>query len=141
MADLGSGGGFPGIPFAIMAKAEGRQIDIVLVESDHRKAVFLECVGRELGLNFVVIADRIAEIPPLKTDVLTARALAPLDKLLGYAALHLAPGGIAIFPKGERAEQELELAKKRWEFTLNATRSITEPQARTFVFSDIRNAG
>ncbi|MCA8930663.1 MAG: 16S rRNA (guanine(527)-N(7))-methyltransferase RsmG, partial [Alphaproteobacteria bacterium] len=99
-ADLGSGGGFPGLVAAILALEERPGLSFTLVESDRRKAAFLSTAARELGLPVRVMAERIEALPPLGADILTARALAPLPVLLGYAERHLQPGGRALFPKG-----------------------------------------
>lgn len=140
-ADLGSGGGLPGIPLAIMARAEGRPMRCVLVESDQRKAAFLSQASRDLGLDIEVRTERIESTAILNADVLAARALAPLEKLLGFAQRHLATGGRAIFPKGARAEEEMSAARARWRFTVVSWPSTTDPNAQVLVFTDICDAG
>ena len=125
--DLGSGGGFPG---AVVAIALGEQdIDITLIESDQRKATFLRTVSRETKTPFVVIAERIENVPPMKSDVISARALAPLEELLGFAERHLAPTGVAFFMKGGSWRTEVDAAQKKWRFTCEAHTSVTHPDA------------
>ena len=125
--DLGSGGGFPG---AVVAIALGEQdIDITLIESDQRKATFLRTVSRETKTPFVVIAERIENVPPMKSDVISARALAPLEELLGFAERHLAPTGVAFFMKGSSWRTEVDAAQKKWRFTCEAHTSVTHPDA------------
>lgn len=126
-ADLGSGGGFPGLILAIFAADTARDSQFTLVESDVRKSIFLRTIIRELKLNATVMTKRIEHIEPLKVDILTARALAPLDKLLEYAVQHLKPDGIAVFLKGERYETELDEAFVRWRFTVEEFTSETNP--------------
>lgn len=124
--DLGSGGGFPGLVIAIMAAEINSPDRVTLVESDTRKATFLRTVIRETGANATVKAKRIEHIPPLEADVLSARALADLDTLLGYAQIHLAPNGTGIFLKGESWEKELVEAQTRWKFQHQIAKSQTE---------------
>jgi len=137
VGDLGSGGGFPGLVLAI---ATGRPFH--LVESDRRKAAFLTEAAARLGLDHVrVHTMRIeaVELPPLAA--LTARALAPLDDLLGHAERLLAPGGVAIFPKGRTAEDELTAARRRWTVRAEWFASRTDPDATIFRLSEIRRDG
>ena len=137
MADLGSGGGLPGIVIA----AAWPDREMHLVESDRRKAAFLMEVAGTLKLSHVrVHPQRIeaARLPPLAA--VTARALAPLDVLLGFAARFLAPGGVAILPKGRAAEQELTSATAHWHFTPERFESRTDPEATILRLSEIRRA-
>jgi 16S rRNA (guanine527-N7)-methyltransferase len=124
--DLGSGGGFPGLVIAIMAMETGSPANITLVESDLRKSTFLRSVIREVGLNATVINDRIEKIPPLKADILSARALASLSTLLDFADRHLATNGTALFMKGENWQKELEEAQRKWRFQHQLVTSTTE---------------
>ena len=138
IADLGSGGGLPGIVMA--AALPDREIH--LVESDRRKAAFLIEAAGTLGLRQVKVhAARIesATLPPLAA--ITARALAPLDALLVHAARFLAPGGLALSPKGRTAEQELTTASAHWHFTTERFTSRTDPEATILRLSEIRRAG
>ena len=100
--DVGSGAGFPGLVLAIMG---GVKVD--LVESDQRKAVFLSTVIRELGLPVKVHNQRIETMPNLRPDVITARALAPVPKLLNLIETQLHPDGVCLFLKGASVEDEL----------------------------------
>ena len=125
--DLGSGGGFPGLILAILAADNRPDAKFTLVESDLRKATFLQTVIRELRLNADVMAERIEQIPPLNAGILSARALAPLDKLLEYADTHLQPCGIAIFPKGDKFQKELDQAIAHWHFDVEEFTSKTNP--------------
>ena len=113
--DLGSGGGFPGLVIAVLGK-DKPDLEMILVEADQRKATFLRTVIRRLGLRAKVVVGRIEETPPLEADVLSARALAPLDVLLGYASRQMKPTGVAIFPKGEKADAEIAEALEHWSF-------------------------
>ncbi len=128
-ADFGSGGGFPGLVIAIMAKSEGRDLHVTLVESDQRKSVFLATAARNFGLNTDIRTERVESIQPLEVDVISARALAPLDKLLDYADRHGRQDTVCLFPKGRNAETEIQDAKRRWNFSNEAIPSITDPEA------------
>jgi 16S rRNA (guanine527-N7)-methyltransferase len=137
LADLGSGGGFPGLVLAI---ASGRPTH--LIESDRRKAAFLTEAAGRLGLDQVhVHPKRIEDAALPAVAVLTARDLAPLTNLLPYAARLLAPGGVAIFPKGRSAEAELTAALPHWHVRAERFASRTDPEATIFRVSDIRRAG
>ena len=100
--DVGSGAGFPGLVLAIMG---GVTVD--LVESDQRKAVFLSTVIRELGLAAKVHNQRIETMANLRPDVITARALAPVPKLLNLIKTQLHSDGVCLFLKGALVEDEL----------------------------------
>ena len=126
-ADLGSGGGFPGIVIAIL-DPEARPV--TLIESDQRKALFLQTARRELGLNVTVLSQRIEAVTENDFDVLTARALAPLEALLGYAQPLMSATGVALFPKGRRYEEELVAARANWDFELDQLPSITSDDSR-----------
>ena len=134
IADIGSGAGLPGLVLAIMQPER----EIHLVESDKRKAAFLVEASAQLKLPLVrVHACRAenAKLPPLRA--ITARALAPLVALLPYAADFLAPGGVAIFPKGKTAEKELTEAALGCHFTCDRFPSTTNPEATILRLSNI----
>jgi 16S rRNA (guanine(527)-N(7))-methyltransferase RsmG len=136
IADLGAGAGLPGLVLAIATDRETH-----LIESDRRKSAFLTEAAARLGLRGVKVhPTRIedAVLPPIA--LVTARALAPLDRLLPHAARLLAPSGVAIFPKGRSAEAELAAALPSWSCTVERFASRTEPDATIFRLSDIRHA-
>jgi 16S rRNA (guanine527-N7)-methyltransferase len=128
-ADLGSGGGFPGIVIAIIAAEQAPQALVTLVDSDQRKATFLRQVMRELDLNGNVESERIEAMPPLGADVVSARALAPLDRLCDFSQRHLTPDGVALFLKGRTGEEEVAAARKQWVFKLTEIPSVTSADA------------
>jgi 16S rRNA (guanine527-N7)-methyltransferase len=137
-ADLGSGGGFPGLVVAILAKSNRPEASVTLVESDLRKTAFLRTVIRDLKLSATVHAKRIETLDPLEADVISARALADLSKLLEYAARHLHDGGSALFMKGSSWAQEVEAARKTWSFSLVVHESRTDPSAAVLEVKEIR---
>ena len=136
-ADLGSGGGFPGLVLAILAAQHTPGTRHVLVESDQRKAAFLREAVRLTGAPAEVICARIEAVAPLNADVVTARALAALPLLLDLAVPHLAPGGVAILPKGAGYQAEIDTARQNWAFDLESFPSHTEPEARLLRLSHI----
>ena len=136
-ADLGSGGGFPGLVVSILAAESRPNLSVTLVESDVRKATFLNNVVRELDLPTKVLPERIEAIPPLSADVLSARALGPLRDLCGFAVRHLAPDGCAMFQKGETWREEVEDARKTWAFHLQDFKSITDQRAAVLLMRGI----
>lgn len=136
-ADLGSGGGFPGLVVAILAKELRPALRVVLVEADIRKAVFLRQVVQTLGLSCTVHRERIESLAQLEADVVSARALTALPDLLGYAEKHLRPGGVAIFPKGARFRDELSQAREIWDFDVDIEPSLADPEAAILVIRNI----
>lgn len=113
IADLGSGAGFPGMVLAILGAGQ-----VHLIESDQRKCAFLLEAARLTGSRAVVYNCRIEEFPKknpgFKADIVVARGLAPVSKLLEYAAPLLAAGGVCLFLKGDNLPKELTEAGKEW---------------------------
>ena len=115
ITDLGSGAGFPGLVLAI---ATGRRT--TLVEADQRKAAFLREAARATGADVRVMADRIEQCGLRGAALITARALAPLPRLLELAAPLLAPDGICLFPKGRHVDLELTAARQEWQMAVHS---------------------
>ena len=106
--DLGSGAGFPGLVIAILARDLRPGMTVSLIESDLRKSVFLQSVARELDLTVTVYPERIEQVQPLGADVISARALSPLPRLLSLANRHAGPACTYLLPKGQDYHSELE---------------------------------
>jgi 16S rRNA (guanine527-N7)-methyltransferase len=123
LIDLGSGAGFPGLVLAILGAG-----DVELVEADTRKAAFLFEAARVTEVGVTIRACRSAAVPPHPVDVVTARALAPLDRLLDLARPFLASDTVCLFPKGEKAGQELTVARKHWRMIVSMHDSIADPR-------------
>ncbi|MDO5368782.1 16S rRNA (guanine(527)-N(7))-methyltransferase RsmG [Paracoccus sp. (in: a-proteobacteria)] len=124
--DIGSGGGLPGLVLAICRP----QTSFRLVDSDSRKVVFLQTVIRELSLpNCTAQAARIENLSPAKALTLSARALAPLERLMPYLARHLAPEGTAWLMKGRNWQTELAPTQESWNFELKIHPSKTDEDA------------
>ncbi len=133
--DLGSGGGFPGLVLGILL----REVDgghIHLVESNARKCAFLRHVARLTASPVTVHVARIEAVIDRfdsVTDVVTARALAPLPQLIGWTHRLLKSGAVGIFPKGQHLEKELTETAKYWSIEAEIERSTTDPEGRLLV--------
>jgi len=132
IADLGSGAGLPGLVIAIATGA-----NVQLVESDQRKATFMREVARETGTDVDVHVARIEDLPSLDADIVTARALAPLPKLLPWVHRHLKKGGKSVLMKGASVDQELTESTKQW--TMNVVRkfSISDASGTILIVNDL----
>lgn len=137
-ADLGTGGGLPGVVLAIIARELSPKTAFHLVESDQRKAAFLRYLESRQNLDIKLHAARMETLPPILAETVSARALAPLPELLGLVARHLAPGGIALLPKGVNLTEELREAKRNWEFSLKLHPSKVDSQASILQITDIK---
>jgi 16S rRNA (guanine527-N7)-methyltransferase len=122
VADIGSGAGFPGMVLAIMGVG-----GVHLIESNKRKCQFLREVAAATETPVHVHLCRAEEMPPLSADLVVARAVACLDRLLQYASRHLRSGGRCLFLKGRSAQRELTDAKKRWRIESQVIRSRSDP--------------
>lgn len=134
-ADIGSGAGFPGLVTALLLKDEAGAL-VHLIESDQRKAAFLRAVSRETGAPAEVHAERIEKIlPALATEIeaVSARALAPLSRLVEMAREPLENGAKAVFLKGEEWRDELTAAQALGNFTYETVQSRTHKRARLIV--------
>jgi len=138
VADLGSGAGFPGLILAC-ALADKAGAAVTLVEKSPRKSEFLRAVGKEVGLPVAVLTIRLEDAPGVLFDVVTARALAPLPKLLGFADAWLKPSGKALLMKGRDTEAELAEAREAWTFDLSTLDSQSSPEGRVLRVSSLRS--
>ena len=127
--DMGSGGGLPGLIIAILSAELAPLNTVTMIESDIRKCSFLRTVLRETGITGHVVSRRIEGTPPQQADVLSARALTDLSRLLAFSDLHLKPDGVAIFSKGSSWRDEVAQAEEQWNFDWEAITSTTDPQA------------
>ena len=120
-ADIGSGAGFPGLVVA----CQSPERDVVLVESDRRKCLFMQTVIRECRLAARVVNSRIENLDTVGASVLSARALAPLPNLLDFASQHLEHDGVCLFLKGANRQSEILEARRYWTFELDEVQSQT----------------
>lgn len=160
--DLGSGAGLPGLVVAILT-SDQPGTRVTLVESDARKVAFLREVARRTGLNqssppghgfpqpqtreaAVDICDARIETASTHVrvgtgDVVTARALAPLPKLLGLCLPYCRPETVVLLPKGRDAGREVGEAKAYFEFQADLVPSLTDRDARIVVGSNLHARG
>jgi 16S rRNA (guanine527-N7)-methyltransferase len=141
LVDLGSGAGFPGLVLAILGAGK-----VHLVEADQKKVAFLREVARETGTDVALHAMRIENLTPFPADVVTARALAPLPKLLGLAEGFLqptqaCPSPVGLFLKGRQVEQELTDAAQSWHMQTEMFPSRTDPAGRIVRLSRLARKG
>lgn len=136
--DIGSGGGFPGLVCAIIAKELNPDCKFTLIESDQRKCVFLRTVARETGISVTILSERIEKCDSIDADVLTARALASLSGLLEFAEHHLSPSGHAFFMKGARYRDEITEALENWTFIYDKYDSRTDNEAVIIKVGDLK---
>lgn len=112
-ADLGSGAGFPGLVLGALRP----ELELILVEADARKAAFLAEAARHMRLARQprVAVERVERLSPLGADLLLARALAPLPRLLEWSDRHRSDNAICLFHKGKRWQEELSDAMQEWQ--------------------------
>ena len=138
-ADLGAGAGFPGVVLAVLAKGRPGS-HVWLIDSLQKRCRFLQSVVDTLELPATVVWGR-AEAQTLKVDVVTARAVAPMEKLLGYAQPYLSRGAQGLFLKGEKAELELQEAGKLWHMEADLTVSRSDPRGRIVTIRSVKRRG
>ncbi len=112
IVDFGSGAGFPAIILALLSDDE-----ITLVESDQRKCAFMQEAKAKFNLNINVICARIEDVKPFDVDVITSRALAPLQNLLEYSYPFYKNDNYMLFLKGQNVLEEIKEASIYWDFT------------------------
>ena len=134
--DFGSGAGFPALMLAIMD--ETRQREFHLIESDGKKCSFLEAVAEACELNVKIRNERIEKISVLPVDLITARALASLDKLLPYAAPFMSKRTRCLFLKGKKAFEEIAAAEKKWTFKITVHQSLSCDEGRILELSEVK---
>ena len=129
-ADVGAGAGFPGVVLAILLKDRAGAV-VHLIESMAKRAAFLEVVCAELGLPAELHHARAEAVtPPRGVQVVTARACAPLPRLLGYTRRFFAAGARGVFLKGQGVEAELTDARRSWTLDATVLPSRSDPSGR-----------
>ena len=122
--DLGTGAGLPGMVLHIAGYR-----NMTLVESIKKKCLFLSEVKERLALTTEIINARIEDLKPMKCDIITARAVAPLDKLLGLIYAHCNKNSKILFLKGRNYRAEIENAQNLWSFNYKSYKSITSDES------------
>ncbi|TNE40226.1 MAG: 16S rRNA (guanine(527)-N(7))-methyltransferase RsmG [Alphaproteobacteria bacterium] len=131
--DLGSGAGFPALVLAIAGTYE-----VHAVESDQRKCLFMQNVSRETSAGLEIHRERIEEMPPLSADIISARALAPLDKLFELAAPFATEDTEFLFLKGQDVDEELTNSSKYWKMEAEKLPSVTRDDGCILRISRLR---
>jgi 16S rRNA (guanine527-N7)-methyltransferase len=129
LADLGSGAGFPGLVLAAMRP----DLAVILYEATGKKCAFLRAAAQRMGLAVHIENARIEDLTPKPHDVVTARALAPLPKLLAYAHLLTDPNSVCLFLKGQNLGAELTEAHKSWKMDVFQVPSKSDPSGAILV--------
>jgi 16S rRNA (guanine527-N7)-methyltransferase len=127
-ADLGAGAGFPGVVLAILLRGRPHA-RVHLIDSLSKRCRFLQAVTDELKLP-AQVHDARAEDLVLDVEVVTARACAPLTRLLGLARPYLREGVEGLFLKGEKVEAELQEARKSWRFEADLLPSLSDSRGQ-----------
>lgn len=135
LVDLGSGAGLPGLVLAILGAP-----DVHLVESDQRKAAFLREAARVTGTAVTVHGTRSENVAAFPADVITARALAPLPKLLEMAAPFIGPTTVCLFLKGGDVGDELTAAQQQWIMNLQVIASESDPTGHILRLEELQHA-
>ena len=136
--DAGAGAGFPGI--VIACGLAGRpDAEVVLVESIAKKCGFLQAAIDALEIRARVENARVETLRPFPVDVFTARALADLPTLMTYARPYLERGAIGLFPRGERAEEELTSIANSKKLRCQLIQSRSDPRGRIVKVEALRD--
>jgi 16S rRNA (guanine527-N7)-methyltransferase len=144
LVDLGSGAGFPGLVLALIAAGHGASLAVHLIESDQRKAAFLIEVARATEVAVTVHAERAEAIGTaglVAADVVTARAVAPVEALLALARPLLAADGICVFLKGAAVEDELTRAGETWTMSIERFPSRSDPSGTILRIAGLERLG
>lgn len=135
LADIGSGAGLPGLVLAILM--DDHDTKVHLIESDQRKCAFLREAGRQTDTVINVVAERVENID-LEVDTITARAVAPLHRLLPMCEKIAAANTRLILPKGERVSEEIAAVEDDWELTYQMHPSLTGDTSAILVVDSFR---
>lgn len=139
--DLGTGAGFPGLVVATLLAPKG-QTNVTLVESDSRKAAFLREAAREMAVPVDILPLRIeaaaTRVNLCRAGVISARALAPLPRLLALAHPFCGPQTVCLFLKGRETSRELQAAENEWIFESELVPSLTDPEGRVVIVRNLQ---
>ena len=122
--DIGTGGGFPGMVLAIIGKEYDPGSKFVLLEANERKSLFLQRVASETGTYPEILTGRAEDVEPQVANRISARAVSPLNTLLALVYRHLDYHGLAVLPKGEHVDKEIDVACMHWDFDLKSGDSV-----------------
>lgn len=129
--DIGSGAGLPGLILAIMRHGQWGDAaePVTLVESDERKCAFLGVAAQKSGVRIKIKNQRLETLPAIKPDIITARALAPLETLLNWTNPQHHKALKCVFLKGEQVDEELTSLQETPNIRISKTQSLTNPDS------------
>jgi 16S rRNA (guanine527-N7)-methyltransferase len=131
--DLGTGAGFPGLVIALLHRGP-----VTLVEERRLRVDFLGRAAAVLGIRPEIVGTRVERAPDRKYDAISARAFAPLPKLLDLATRFSTTNSVWILPKGQNAQSELDAVDSSWQGEFRLEQSLTDAQARIIVATQVR---
>jgi 16S rRNA (guanine527-N7)-methyltransferase len=133
--DLGTGAGFPGLLVPLFHSA-----DVVLVESRRLRTDFLRAAASVLGIaaRVEIVPAKLESLPSRPFEVISARAFAPLPRLLALAERFSTAETVWILPKGRNAKSELDAARSSWQGDFRLEPSLTDAEAQIVVASQVR---
>jgi 16S rRNA (guanine527-N7)-methyltransferase len=137
-ADFGTGAGLPGLILARLLQDQSPKAHMILVEASAKRCGFLREAARLLGVATTIINDKIEITPAQPVNLVTARAFAPLDKLLAFAYPWAGLQARLIFFKGEDVQREIDEASTNWAFQSRVTQSITDSRGCLVEILDLR---
>ncbi len=138
LVDIGSGSGFPLHVLAIIAQEKTPYLNLFGVESIAKKTLYLKQACESLELKNTQIKTQRIENLNIKADVITARAVASLDKLLAYALPLSHKDTVCIFPKGQKHQEEVAIAKKLYNFDVELFDSKTSDLSKILIIKNIK---
>ena len=131
--DMGTGAGFPGNILSIAGCK-----DVTLIDSNQKKINFLKDVKNIINLRTNLVLGRIENLNNRKFDIITSRALAKLTKLLSYSHKLIKKNTLLIFLKGKTANEEIEDAKKNWNFDLVKHQSVSDLRGKILLIKNLK---
>jgi 16S rRNA (guanine527-N7)-methyltransferase len=126
IADFGAGAGLPGLVLAALLKDRADGSHVTLVEASSKRCAFLREAARILDVRVTIINEKIEDVVAYPIDIVTARAFAPLDKLLSYSHPWAQLGARIVLLKGEDVQREIEEASTNWAFQSRIDTSVTD---------------
>lgn len=138
IADFGSGAGLPGIILAALLADCTDEYEVTLVEVSGKRCGFLREAARTLNIKINIAQEKIESVAPFPVELVTARAFAPLDKLLDYAHEWAGKGARIVFLKGEDVQREIDQASTNWAFQSRINTSVTDSRGCVLEILDLK---
>ena len=133
IVDMGSGAGLPGLVLSIMDFK-----NVTLVDSNGKKITFLEIFKNKHNLDYITLYNRLEKIKNLKFDIVISRALAKLEKLFTYSQNFIKENTVLIFLKGKTVNEEIKIAKKKWNFKFEKKQSVSDPRGSILIIKELK---